>query len=64
MPTAAGLDQVDIWMALICSRYLNIHYRQYTARTDLIGAQDFGQDLEGLDLTNIAGWDLEAFWNL
>lgn len=26
-------------------------------------AQDFGNDLEGLDLTNIAEWDLEAFWN-
>ncbi|KAL2053599.1 hypothetical protein ABVK25_006252 [Lepraria finkii] len=25
--------------------------------------EDFGQDLEGLDLTNITGWDLEAFWN-
>ncbi|CAF9916652.1 MAG: hypothetical protein ALECFALPRED_010811 [Alectoria fallacina] len=25
--------------------------------------EDFGQDLEGIDLTNIAGWDLEAFWN-
>ena len=26
-------------------------------------AQEFGQNLENLDLTNIAGWDLEAFWN-
>lgn len=25
--------------------------------------KDFGQDLEGLDLTNIAGWDLDAFWD-
>lgn len=25
--------------------------------------KDFDQNLEGLDLTNIAGWDLDAFWN-
>ena len=33
------------------------------ACTDHGATQDFGQDLEGLDLTNIAEWDLEAFWN-
>ena len=25
--------------------------------------KDFGPDLEGLDLTNIAGWDLDAFFD-
>ena len=32
-------------------------------RTNTRNLQDFGEDLEGLDLTSIAGWDLEAFWN-
>ena len=26
-------------------------------------AQDFDHNLEGLDFTNFAEWDLEAFWN-
>ncbi|KAF6237152.1 hypothetical protein HO173_004620 [Letharia columbiana] len=29
--------------------------------TDML--EEYGQDFEGLDLTDIAGWDLEAFWN-
>ncbi len=33
------------------------------ACTDRGGTQDFGHNLEGLDLANIAEWDLEAFWN-
>ncbi len=38
---------------------------RYSSDANLLGrsAEDDSQDLEGLDLSNIAGWDLDTFWN-
>ena len=54
--------QLRQWKVMDCLRWDSLYYYSpCISPTNIL--KDFGQDLEGLDLTNIAGWDLDAFWD-